>query len=217
MASIAIVVGCAEEQTDVADKSQDVIRNIVERGPLKVTTEISPAKPRLSDEPTFTLTYEFEKGVVVNKPPFGKALGQFDILGFREPPATTDGDHDVEQQIYRLEPSNAGELKISPIKVTFRDGRKGVGDQQQHELITDEIVVPVTTMLGDEGSLVGGPSPTSATGPDTDRDWLSLVGLAGTAGAHCCRALLVVPPRNATTNRTNVFTARDCRGGVTRA
>ena len=149
-ASFLCTCGCMNCQTENEPDSAEVLRNVVERGPLSVVTEVSPAQPRLSDEPTFTLTYEYEEGVVVNKPPFGKALGEFEILSFREPPATRAGSRQVEQQIYRLEPTTAGDLKIAPIKITFRDGRKDVGDQQQHELTTEEIVVPVTTMLDDE-------------------------------------------------------------------
>lgn len=149
-----VLLGCDASRFEPStsssgDTESDSLRSVVERGPLRVITEVTPAEPQLSDEPRFTITYEFEPGVVVNKPPFGESLGDFDILGFREPPATTHDNRDVEQQVYRLEPTKAGELKIAPIRITFRDGRKDVGDQQNHELTTDEIDVTVTTILGD--------------------------------------------------------------------
>ena len=146
--------GCSFSGDSTSKSVGDVIRNVKERGPLRVITEVSPAAPRLSDEPVFTLTFEYEDGVVLTKPPFGNALGDFEILSFREPPAASlpkaDGGRQIEKQIYRLEPMGAGDLKISPIKIAFRDARPQIGDGQQHSIETDEIVVPVSTMLASD-------------------------------------------------------------------
>ncbi len=156
---VVVLAGCAdlggEKHSDTSidggsDEASDVIRRVVERGPLRIVSEVRPAAPRLSDEPVFSLSFEFEEGVTVNKPPFGKALGDFEILEFREPPPKFDGARQIEKQIYRLEPTTAGELTIAPIQVTFRDGRPKVGDHQQHALQTEPIVVSVSTMLSGE-------------------------------------------------------------------
>jgi hypothetical protein len=146
---LASVVGCAPTKEAADESDDDVARSVVERGPLRVTAEVAPAQSRLSDEPTLTLTYEYETGVVVTKPPFGESLGEFAILGFREPTSTLNGDRQVEQQVYHLEPTTTGDLTIAPITITFRDQRPD-GDGLEHQLETESLTITVTTMVGAE-------------------------------------------------------------------
>ena len=147
--TLAAFIGCAQSKAVVDESADNVARSVVERGPLRVTAEFAPAAARLSDEPTLTLTYEYERGVVVTKPPFGESLGEFAILGFREPASTLQGDRQVEQQVYRLEPTTTGDLTIAPIAITFRDQRPA-GDGQERQLKTEALQVNVTTMVSAE-------------------------------------------------------------------
>jgi hypothetical protein len=100
--------------------------------------------------------------VKVNRPPFGAALGEFLIRDFREPVPKVDGDRQIVQQIYTLEPTRAGQLSIAPIAVTFQDTRK-TGDGQQHTVETEALTVEVTTAVGDEIPTLSDLRP--ATGP----------------------------------------------------
>jgi hypothetical protein len=85
-----------------------VARTQIDRGLIKVTVEVQPNPARLSDEPTLTLTIDSARGVVVEKPPFGEAIGGFTIRDFREPLPETQGDREIRRQIYTLEPVQTG-------------------------------------------------------------------------------------------------------------
>jgi hypothetical protein len=128
---------------------EDVARTEVERGPVKVTVEISPKVARLSDEPVMTLTIDAEEGVQVNKPPFGDALGAFIIRDFRNPLPEIKEGRQIIRQIYTLEPTGTGQFSIYPIALTFVDNRP-TGDGKKHTIETEGLTVEVQSVLDSE-------------------------------------------------------------------
>lgn len=173
----SLVIGCENEPEspdDSAAESADVVRSKVERGPVNFTVEVSPKEPRLSDEPRLTLTIRTEKGVRVEKPPFGEALGDFVIRDFHEPVPEIDDEVDIIQQVYTLEPTRAGRLSIAPIAVRFHDERPE-GDGNEHTIESEPLTVEVRTVLGDEAPTLADLRP--AAGPvelpeSTSLGWL---------------------------------------------
>jgi len=146
-----LIMGCDSQTdpagTDSASTGDSVLKAEVERGPVKFTLEVSPKNPRLSDEPTLTLTIRSEAGVRVEKPPFGQAMGDFVIRDFHEPVADVDNGADVLHQVYTLEPTRAGKLTISPIAIRFHDERAN-GDQQEHTIESEALTVEVSSIFG---------------------------------------------------------------------
>jgi len=142
-------LGDDSSQAENPASSGDTVRCEVERGPVKFTVELAPAKPRLSDQPKLTLTLRAQKGVRVDKPPFGEALGEFLIRDFHEPVPDGDGETETIRQVYTLEPTRAGKLSVAPIAVHFHDERPH-GDGKQHTLESEALTIEVSTMLGDE-------------------------------------------------------------------
>ena len=134
---------------------------------------------RLSDEPTLTLTLDYERGVQVDKPPFGEAVGDFLIRDFREPLPESKGDREIVRQIYVLEPTRTGKLQIDPIAVTFTDNRPG-GDGRQHTVETEGLTIEVTSMVGDQvptlGDLKGPAGPVELPDRGTSRLWWWVLG-----------------------------------------
>ena len=120
-----------------------------ERGPVKVRVEVDPPKASLSDEPTLTLTIDYQRGVTVDKPPFGKSFGDFEIRDFHEPMLKIAGDREIIRQIYTLEPMRTGKLPIYPISVTFTDDRPD-GDGQEHTIESEGLTVEITSVVGSE-------------------------------------------------------------------
>ncbi|MCU0875640.1 MAG: hypothetical protein MUE50_25185, partial [Pirellulaceae bacterium] len=123
-----------------------VARTQIDRGLIKVTVEVRPNPARLSDEPTLTLTIDSARGVVVEKLPFGEAIGGFVIRDFREPLPETQGDREIRRQIYTLEPVQTGPQHIDPITVAFTD-RRPQGDGKRHTVETESLAVEVTSMF----------------------------------------------------------------------
>ncbi len=144
-----VLSGCGQSEpapAQPADSTPAVARTQVQRGPLTVTVEVSPAPTRLSDEPTLTLTLDSDPKVKVTPPPFGEALGDFLILDFQNPlPQTKDGRR-IQRQIYTLEPTRTGSLQVEPIFVEFVDNRPGA-DGKRHSVQTESLVIEVNSMI----------------------------------------------------------------------
>lgn len=147
------LTGCGTSKdavdTDLVTTTESSLRTEVERGPVKVAVEVSPEKPRLSDEPQLTLTIRSEPGVRVEKPPFGQAMGDFVIRDFHEPAPDVDGGAEVIQQVYTLEPTRAGKLTVAPIAIRFHDERDD-GDKQEHTIESEALTVAVSSIFGDD-------------------------------------------------------------------
>jgi hypothetical protein len=121
---------------------------------VRVTVEVKPSKASLSDEPVLTLTIDSEEGVTVEKPPFGSTLGGFKIRGLREPLPKINNGREVIQQLYALEPTETGRLRIDPISVAFTD-RRPKGDGRRQTVETEPITVEITSLLGDKSPSLG--------------------------------------------------------------
>lgn len=145
------LVGCApldptEKTTVDAAHKPKVAKTQIERGPVKVMVEVRPAPARLSDEPKLTLLIEHQQGVTVEKLPFGEAIGDFVIRDFHEPIPETKGDRQILRQVYTLEPTRSGTLRIDPVRVTFTDSRSD-GDGKTHTVETEPVEVEITSVL----------------------------------------------------------------------
>ena len=144
--------GCEQSKNDTASintSTTETLHTEVERGPIRVTVDVTPKEPRLSDEPKLTLTIIAEDGVEVDAPPFGESLGEFVIRDFHEPiPKRADG-YRILQQIYTLEPTRAGPISVAPISVRFVDDRPD-GDGSEHTVETEALTLNIATIVPSE-------------------------------------------------------------------
>ena len=122
-------------------------RSEAECGPVRVTAEVQPSKASLSDELTLTLTIDYQQGVAVTKPPFGSTLGGFDIRDVRELLPTISNGRETIRQIYTLDPTDTGTLRIDPISVAFTDRRRN-GDGHAHTVQTEPLSLEITSLVG---------------------------------------------------------------------
>lgn len=149
---ILLLSGCASRpEPSPAERKNQVVRTETERGPVKVAVEVGPIPARLSDELTLTLTIESERGVEIEKPPFGDAVGDFLIRGFREPLPKFQGEREIIRQVYTIEPIQAGTSHIDPILVRFTDRRQG--EAKIHEVETDPLTLDIISEIQDVPSL----------------------------------------------------------------
>jgi len=163
--------GCGGEsaKSDGATESseapgQDALVFEVERGPVRVAMELSPRQPRLSDEPTFTLTVDAEEAVDVSLPPFGDSIGGLRVRDFHEPLPELANGRRIVRQVYRLEPTASGEHVIRPFAIRFVDHRP-TGDGQEHLVETEPLTVEVTSLFGDDAPDLSALQP--ATTPES--------------------------------------------------
>jgi hypothetical protein len=197
---LLIVAGCGKKTADAPadDPAVKHTRSEVEQGPVRVTAEVQPVHPRLSDSPTLTLTYDAEEGVKVEKPLFGQRIGRFVIRDVREPlPKTKDG-RTIIQQVYTLEPTEPGRLRIDPIAVSYTDARPQ-GDHREHTIETDALSVEVTSVLGDKtpklDDLHGPASPIALESPSYAWLWALIAFVVAIVAARYWRKRRVAPQR----------------------
>ena len=155
VALLCTIAGCGTDASPRNESPDDeppprlTAKSSAENGPVRLTVEVDPAVARLSDEPTMTVTIDYERGVTVEKPPFGESVGDFLILDFREPLPRAVGNRETITQIYRLEPTQIGELTVWPVAVRFTDDRSG-GAGQPQTVETEGLTITVKSMLESE-------------------------------------------------------------------
>lgn len=150
----------SDDSSDTAGAAAP-LRTEAVRGPVKVTVEVSPAKPRLSDDVALTLTIEVDDGVACELPPFGDSIGGMIVRSYRTPLPEVQPGKRVLRQHYVLEPADTGAHLIRPITVTFTDGRPG-GDGLSHQVETDPLTVEVSSLLGAEAPSLAALKPMHA-------------------------------------------------------
>jgi len=200
---LMLTAGCGSNSAPTETQSSDTTeRSEKVLGPVSLTVEISPSKIRLSDEPVLTLTIRSEPGVEVDKPPFGESIGEFLIRDYHEPLPKADGDAEIIQQVYTLEPTRAGTLSIAPVSVTFRDHSNGE-DGGEHVIESEALNIEVSTIVGDAAPSLAdlkppaGPIELPSEGPPF---WLwgpvlaILLGVSGIVWYRRRRKSLIVPP-----------------------
>ena len=147
--------GCQVHSTS-SDSTQpatgDDVQTETERGPVMVILQVTPARPQLSDELQLTLTIRSRSGTRIEKPPFVDAFEDFVVRDFHEPLPTVDGENNVLQQVYTLEPLRAGTLTVDPMTVRFHDTvRKADSDNDNaHVVTTEPLEIVVSTIVGDD-------------------------------------------------------------------
>jgi len=166
LAAALLLPGCGRSPQrpieDAGEETPPAARSEVELGPVRVSVEVDPPRARLSDEPTLTLTIDYEQGVTVREPPFGESVGNFLIRDYRTPLPQIRGDREIIQKIYTLEPTQTGKLAIWPISVTFTDTRPN-GDGQQHTVQTEGLTIEIDSIVDSEVPSLGELRP--AAGP----------------------------------------------------
>jgi len=161
-------------------RAAGVAHSEIERGPVRVSVEVTPAPMRLSDEPTLTLTIDCEQGIRIEKPPFGDAVGAFIIRDFREPLPEIKDNREIVRQVYTLEPTSAGPQQIDPLAITFVDERPH-GDGRRHTVETEALTVQVLSVVPSQApsldDLEGFAAPVDLPSERSWLGWLVAPGL----------------------------------------
>jgi len=194
-----VVVGCGGGEPAVVAPP----RSQVESGPVRVTVEVEPARPRLSDRVTLTVSIDHAAGVTVEPPAFGEAFGDFAVVELREPLARIEQGREIRQQVLTLEPTHTGELEIWPVDVTFMDTRPE-GDGREHVVSTEPLSVEVRSAVDAEAPRLADLRPKAGPLglPFSYAAWiwggaggLVVLAAAGVLWWHCRGRKAIAPPR----------------------
>jgi hypothetical protein len=126
-----------------------------ENGPIKVSVSLAPQRPRLGDPLVLILTVEAARGIDVEMPPFGEALGRFSIVSFTPRSETTPDGATRKTQRYVLDAPGSGRQRVPPLRVSYADNRPGARINPQDggladpsgEILTEELPVDVISVL----------------------------------------------------------------------
>jgi len=143
LASLAAALpGCRSGESPTTEDGgageENIIQEVKERGPVKVTLRVEPKEPTFADRVHFTIEAVSEKGIEVKMPSPGENLGAFLIKDFDSPPEKVTADGTTYRQSYVLEFLTSGEYKIPPLTISFRDRKSGApepsgGDDNKKE------------------------------------------------------------------------------------
>lgn len=155
----ASLLGCdgGETATVPAAPAGEPIARTTAQGPVKATVEVAPAKARVGDVLRLTLTVDAGTGVQVTMPPFGDALGRFEVVGYTPREQALGAGRRLVQE-YRLQASRSGRLRIPPLRIEYAAAKTAGADAkaapagQAEELLTEEVPVEIESVLTAEGS-----------------------------------------------------------------
>lgn len=80
--------------------------------PIKLTATLSKAKLRLSDELTLTLAVKKSDDYRVEFPPLESLLTDFTVIDSKAELPKLDGELELQQRVYQLQPNKAGKLEL---------------------------------------------------------------------------------------------------------
>ena len=121
---------------------------------MRVTAELTPAAPALSDRPKLIVTIDHEPEVTVKMLPFGEQIGEFRVLGEEESLPKVKDNRDVVVRTFTLEPMATGRQEVWPVMVDYVDNREG-SDRQTHTFETKPLFVNVTSEITSEKPVLG--------------------------------------------------------------
>lgn len=170
-AACSVFAGCQTNSSPTAEADANVIEQKAEKGPVKLSVQVTPRELRLSDLANMDVTVEFPPEVEIKPPAFGEAVGDFLIRDYSEKPAAA-GEQNVRRFHYQLEPAHAGKHLIRSVSIEFRDKRSDAEGRGQPALVeTEPIEVNVTSELGDQTPSLANLEPMQSPRPLARAPW----------------------------------------------
>ena len=126
------------------------ITSSIENGPISVNTTVYPKRPKLGDTITLIVEVEASESLVVKMPPFGEALGRFQIVNFQPQQGTLDDGKRKYHQQYNLQAPMSGLQKIPPLRIVYIDN--SISDEER-EILTDDIAIEIQSLLEEDAPL----------------------------------------------------------------
>ena len=137
-------------QNTTSEFDGEKITSDIENGPISVHTTVYPKNPKLGDAITLIVEVEASESLVVKMPPFGEALGRFQIANFQPQEGTLDGNKRKYQQQYKLQAPMSGLQKIPPLRIIYIDN--SISDEER-EILTDDIAIDIQSLLEEDAPL----------------------------------------------------------------
>ena len=188
--SLLILSGCRPADHSSAKPSSgqvDHLERIAEKGPVKLTMQVRPAQPRLSDLVEMEIRVSAPPDVEVKAPIFGQAVGDFLVRDYSEKKNTDPNRQPAEpvthRYVYQLEPLHSGRHLIRSLAIEFIDNRPNSESRGTTALVeSDPLEVQVTSEFGDQVPNLNDLDPMVPPQPlnsSSHWKWLALAAVVG--------------------------------------
>ena len=137
-------------QNTTSEYDGEKITSNINNGPISVNTTVYPKNPKLGDAITLIVEVIASESLVIKMPPFGEALGRFQIANFQPQEGTLDGNKRKYQQQYKLQAPMSGLQKNPPLRIVYVDS--SISDEEK-EILTDDIAIEIQSLLEEDAPL----------------------------------------------------------------
>ena len=101
--------------------SIEAIEQLLEKGGVSSTLRVWPKEPFLGDIIHLELQVKANEGWNVQMPPFGEALGRFQIIDFEPSEKEDPQNQQILVQKYRLQAHHSGKQQIPSLRILFSE------------------------------------------------------------------------------------------------
>lgn len=184
----SLMLGCNNQQESTKQEGnvqqEDIvytgepISSHIENGPISTDVTVYPKNPKLGDPITLEFVVVADPSFRVDMPPFGEALGRFQIVNFKPQEQNTDDNKIRYQQTYTLQAPMSGRQILPPLRVTYVDSNKS---EEEKEILTDSLSIEIESMLDEDAPLtLSSPKGTLILNKDLDALLIPLSITVGT-------------------------------------
>ena len=140
-----------KKDINVKDTGSDFIQGSTQRGPVKISIKLHPAKPIIGDILTLTLEVSAEEGVELLMPEFGQSMERFNIVDFVPRKSIDNDGRSLAIHRYRLQTPSSGPHAIPPLMIEFVDRRPGnrlaPEGEDAYEVLTERLEFNVESVV----------------------------------------------------------------------
>ena len=140
-----------QKNVNVGKTGSDFIQGSAQRGPVKVSVTLHPAKPIIGDILTLTLEVSAEEGVELLMPEFGQSMERFNIVDFVPRKSIDNDGRSLATHRYRLQTPSSGPQAIPPLMIEFVDRRPGnrlaPEGEDAYEILTERLEFNVESVV----------------------------------------------------------------------
>lgn len=149
---VSSFLACQDPEISSSDEKEvqniEAMEQILEKGGVSSALRIWPKEPILGDILHLELRVTAKENWEVQMPPFGEALGRFQIIDFEPSESVDSQNQKVFVQKYRLQAHHSGKQQLPSLRILLNE-KEG----KPQELLTDELSLVVAGILPEDAPL----------------------------------------------------------------
>ena len=170
-----------QKNINIENTGSNFIQGSTQRGPVKVSVTLHPAKPIIGDILTLTIEVSAEEGVELLMPEFGQSMERFNIVDFVPRKSIDNDGRSLATHRYRLQTPSSGPQAIPPLTIEFVDRRPGnrlaPEGEDAYEVLTERLEFNVESVVptGAANEMKAPLRELAPLGAGTPKLWIGLI------------------------------------------